>query len=198
MTMKMSAWNGRLALAASVLILAACSSEAPSASAVSKAALGSCAPFAGNATVVAGQTGDGICTYCVSSDEQNAADGDLNTFASQTTYESVGVGSYLRATAQPGVVYAPGLAAVVFEIEKIASAEVQYRGVLRSYLAGEIQDEREFDEPNQLEFAGTGGYTLQALILEAHKPFDTLELAIEGSVSGNQTVKVYEFCSAAS
>ena len=135
----------------------------------------------------------GACQGCAIVDAAKAIDGNLSTFATITVPVAIEGGFSLRATAQRGIAFAAGSnPGAVVQIVKTTSAEIETRGIVRSYLGNAIQNEKTFGS-SILGINGVGGQS-GVFTLPASKTFNAVEYLVDGSFNGH-VVKVFEFCS---
>lgn len=152
-----------------------------------------CEPFVGAQVSHAIDPG---CTACSVTDEANAADADPQSIAVMTLPLSAGSpssGASIRATAPPGVVFPGGnFVGAVAGWDRTVSESLQDRVVIRTYLAGQLQDEEPADD---FLFRGVSQYSERFFGIVAHRPYDAVEFRLDHLAGFGINADVHELCS---
>lgn len=130
-----------------------------------------------------GSTVTSSCNGCSIADANNAADGDVDSFAAFT--QNVSVVAYtgnIRATTQPGMAFPAGSNAGV-----ILTGGAQGL-TINTYLGGTLQD----SHPAGIDNSDTGNPGQYYAHVITTRPFDAVEIAASGETG---EVHVYELCS---
>lgn len=145
-------------------------------------------------------TADSTCVGCEVTSPELAIDGDPATFATVILPVAAEGGAFLRAAAQPGLVFPSGNeAGVRMNMRATASADLGSTLTLRTYLGGQPQEtiELEVTRDGNSNINGVGGFGRtdgSLLQLPATQPFDAVELGLSGRFNG-LSLRVFEFCS---
>ena len=136
---------------------------------------------------------DASCHGCSSADGAKAADGNLDSFARLSVGQSLPTtGVSLRATAQPGIVYAAGSRPGAYT--HVPNNSSAYSVTINSFLAGAQQESVTTDSSNN----DSDSLTYFGLVSPTTKPFDAVELLFSNQhpvPTEIATLQVLEICS---
>jgi hypothetical protein len=185
-----------VAILTSAVLLSACPGN-DSASEANKAGLLACTSF-GGAGAVWNSTSGPTCLDCSFADLPMAVDGDYSTSAVMRS--SIGVHSSIAIMGRPPqheILAAGTTAGVLTDITYGNSVEILPNTFLRTYLAGQQQEEVEVDGNGSNVVTGNviGGTGLIVYSYKTQMPYDTVELAVVGELQNGFTAEVFEFCS---
>ena len=153
-----------------------------------------CEPIAGgNSSVTDGQPD--FCPGCSIDRPEDAADGDLATFASITAPDTFsGQGVTIRVTAQRGIVFSDGQQVAVFFIPPTSSgfAMPSEAVTIKTYLNGDLQDNATSFTTRDPTATGTQ-YWMRSFT--ATKTFDAVEIMVSNTQAASMPFEIHEICS---
>lgn len=152
---------------------------------------GACESITGGDATVASNRADG-CFGCQVESEEQAADGDLSTFATVTVPVSfAGQGVSIRATVQPGLIFPSGQRAGVFFKAPASSGfgEAPLAVTITTHLAGERQE-----TPTAYELVEVSdGVFFKSF--KTSKVFDAVEIMVSNTQGASGPFEIQEICS---
>ncbi len=152
---------------------------------------GACESITGGESTVASNIADG-CFGCMVENEEQAADGDLATFATVTAPISfAGQGVSIRATAQSGIIFASGqLAGVYFKAPASSGfGNADLAVTITTHLAGDLQE-----NPTTYKTKDLGG----GVFFKSFKTtevFDAVEIMVSNTQAASGPFEIQEICS---